>query len=215
MSKRTGEPEEAFGPALDGFAYPVIAPPSLPVEEEEKLSEEIPEAGERTLGEPVALLVGSGELTEEVARLASACGFSVHAAVNDESEAESLAWLDAVHVVPDYLDMVSICSIDRDSFVCVFVDSPAVCEDILAQCLATDARYLGVDGSRESCREILSALKSMGAPDAELAAIACPMGLNLDAQTVPQKAVAIVAELLGAWTGALKSLRPGLLGLHR
>lgn len=217
MAKRTGEPEEAFGPALSGLDFPPKAALPLP-QEQEFLPVQEYESGlqlQDAVPDPVVLLVGWSELSEEVGRLASACGFAVQAAAANAQEADSFAWLDTVYLVPDYLDIASICGIDRESFICVFVESPAICEDILAQCMATDAKYLGVDGSRESCREILDALKALGAPDAELAAIACPMGLNLGAETVSQKSVAIVAELLGAWTGALKSLRPGLQGLHR
>lgn len=217
MSKRPGEPEEVIEPTLDGLGFP-FPEPALPEpvpDENLPLAEEEPANEERELENPVVLFVGGGDLMEEVARLALSCGFEAQAAVPDAADAGRLEWMGRVHVVPDFLDLASICEIDRQTFVCVFVDSPVLCEDILSQCLATDARYLGVEGSRENCREILSALKALGAPDAELAAIACPMGLNIGAETVPQKAVAIVAELLGAWSGALKSLRPGLQGLHR
>lgn len=216
MAKRTGEPEEAFGPALNGLEFPLEPALPMPVEQENlPVPDFETDFHEQADPNPVVLLVGCGELPEEVGHLASTCGFTVQAAVSNEQESASFSWLETVYIVPDYLDLASSCGIDRESFVCVFVDSPVICEDILAQCLATDAKYLGVDGSRESCHTILDSLKALGAPDAELAAIACPMGLNLGAETVAQKSVAIVAELLGAWTGAIKSLGPGLQGLHR
>ena len=211
MAKRRDEPDEAIGPVVNGLEFP-LPEPMLP----EPVEEPLPQVQEEEdLDEPVVLLVGSGALTAQVAQLAQQCGFMVQAAVADDASAADITWTDIVHVVPDYLDLVSICGIDRDSFICVFVNSASVCEDILLQCLATDARYIGVEGSMEKRSEIFTALKKHGAPDAELAAVSCPMGLSIGAETDPQKAVAIVAELLGAWKGALKNLRPGLLGLHR
>lgn len=206
MAKRSREPEEAFGPMLDGTeeiaslarhlekpAAETPAEESLPVPEEPQ----------------VALICGSGEVALAVARLAAECGFLVELAVAAAPESgDELAELAQVrHILLDDDDFVAACDIDRNHYVCIFDENAENCRHILSQCMPSDAAYLGVDADAGLAAEIISGLKAAGAPDAELAAICCPMGLNIGACGASQKAVAIVAELLAARSGVLKRLR--------
>lgn len=210
MPKRRIEPEEAIGPVVDGLENFQLFPPSLAGEEplpEHEESNEAQSAAE-DIESPVLLLCGEGEAARKVAELALKCGFILEAAVSGSIEEARHTWpeANAVYEVPDWLDIVSICGIDRNYFVCLFMEDLELCEDILAQCLPSDARYLGVYGSLETRQEIFSGLRQMGAPDAELMAIACPMGLNIGAASAEQQSVAIVAELMAVKAGTLKRL---------
>lgn len=210
MPKRGIEPEEAIGPVVDGLEnFQFLSPVPLeeePLPEYEENNEE--KSGAEGIESPVLLLCGEGEVARKTADLAMKCGFVLEVATADAAEEGQPAWPEAsaVYVVPDWQDIVGICGIDRNYFVCIFMDDLERCEDILAQCLPSDARYLGVYGSLETRQEIFSGLRQMGAPDAELVAIACPMGLNIGAVTSEQQAVGIVAELMAARAGTLKRL---------
>lgn len=210
MPKRRTEPEEGFGPAVNGLedfpSLDIIKSEMEPLPEFEENFEE--ESVEENIETPRLLLCGSGEVARESAQLAQQCGFRLEIAIHDNSEEIEMKWpaTDQVYIVPDWLDIVERCNIDRNCFVCLFIDNLEECEDILLQCLPSDARYLGVYGDMEKRHELFRALRELGAPDAELVAIACPMGLNIGAISPIQQAVAICAELLAAKAGTLKRL---------
>ena len=213
MPKRRTELEEAIGPALNGLEdFPpleIVRPEMQPLPEyEDNFTEEI---SEENIEAPRLLLCGSGEAARESAKLAQQCGFKLEIAINDTSEGTDKNWPEAenIYIVPDWLDIVERCNIDRNCFVCLFIENEEECEDILLQCLPSEAHYLGVYGDIEKRRKIFYGLREMGAPDAELVAIACPMGLNIGASNSMQHAVAICAELLAAKAGTLKRLEHG------
>ena len=78
---------------------------------------------------------------------------------------------------------------------------------MLAQALTSHARYIGMIGSKAKKAQVYAALRAQGVPDAELAAVCCPIGLPVAAETPQQIAVAIVAELLAVQAGTLQRLR--------
>lgn len=208
MGRRGREPEEALGPALDG------------TDEVERLAQYL-ESGagvaEEEAAEPmpepenpqVALICGRGALALAVARLAAACDFVVELACKEDPVAddELAALAEVTHVLHNYDDFVKACDIDRNHYVCIFEADIEDCKHILSQCLVSEAAYLGVEPDKTGACDIIADLKAAGAPDAELAAICCPMGLNIGARGPEQRAVSIVAELLAAENGVLKRLR--------
>lgn len=204
MSRRGSEPVEALGPQVDGLeGFPALTPEP---EIEEVAPEALPEPAAEEMETPVALLCGSGALVDSVGRLARDCGFAVELALNHAPE-YSPDYCQDVKEIPDWRDFVEKCGVDRNYFVCIFVDEDLDCEDILLQCLPSDAAYLGVLGDAGRRKQIFAGLREAGAPDAELAAIACPMGLNIGAVDNSQTAVGIVAEIMAAKAGTLKRLR--------
>lgn len=208
MAKRGREPEEALGPALDGMDQLERLEMALRPREEPEPEEE-PEYLPEPVEPQVALICGNGERALASARLAAGCGFAIELALDVAPEADDeLAQLaDAVHVLENYDNIVEACGVDSNHYVCVFVEEPAVCGHILYQCLPSDAAYLGAWADKAQAGEIFARLKADGAPDAELAAVCCPMGLGIGAQTPEQDAVANVAEFLAARSGVLKRLR--------
>lgn len=211
MARRKREMEEAFGPILDGTEDVE----SLARQLEEEAQEELEEEDEVRLPQPeepqTVLICGHGPVAQAVGRLAAECDFIVDLARQDEPDAEDvLAELASVtYVLDGYDDFVVACDVDRNHYVCIFAEEADICEHILSQCMMSEAAYLGVDADMELAQEIFAHLRANGVPDAELAAICCPMGLNLDVRGAEQKAVCIVAELLAAKSGVLKRLRFG------
>lgn len=221
MSKHGSEPDEALGPAVNGLdALKSLIIENAAREETQGLdggkipleSDYIEDGTDiEVIEEPVALFCGSGPEVEAAATLAANCGFNVELAVNEADEDLALAMPQArkIHVTPDFEDFVAACGIGKNHFVCIFEDDITDCELILSQCLASDACYLGLSGDMQKRSEVFARLKEDGAPDAELAAVCCPIGLNIRAVTPAQLAVGVVAELLAARGGTLKRLRHG------
>lgn len=201
MAKRKSEPEEAIDPAVDGLRElelvfdPVL---DLPVEKEDPSLPEIAD-NMALMANPTVLIFGNSPDADAVADLAAECGFSIERVSDAESAADCY--------VPDFERIVEICGIDRNYFICVFLDDVESCELVLSQCLASDAYYLGLYGDKQKCREVFERLRHDGVPDAELAPIAAPIGLDIGAETPWQSAVAIVAEMLAVKAGKLVGSR--------
>lgn len=208
MAKRRHEPEEALGPSIDGMDQIERLELALRPQPEPEIEEET-----EFMSEPdqpqTALVCGSGEIALACARLAHECGFLIELAANEPpAPGDELAALaDAVHVLDNYDDFVNVCDVDSNHYVCVFCEDADESVHILFQCLSSDAAYLGAWADKGLRQEIFSKLKAAGAPDAELAAVCCPMGLGIGAQSPEQDAVAVVAEMLAARCGVLKRLR--------
>lgn len=202
MPRRPNEPEEAIGPALDGLTLPKPASPVV----EEPIQEDIPESIDEIVEHPVALVCGHGLPVDALGELAETCGFIVEFALLEDEQAPDYAGASQIHRLENYDNFVENCAIDQNYFVCVFVEPSEECIHILHQCLASEAMYIGLFADGQTREEVFSRLKSLGAPDAELAAIRCPIGLNIGASTPEQLAVAITAELLATRNGTMKKL---------
>ena len=73
---------------------------------------------------------------------------------------------------------------------------------VLRHALASKAGYIGMLGSTRRGNAILNLLREEGVPEDLLTRIRVPIGLDLGAQTAPEIALAILAEILAERTGA-------------
>lgn len=181
---------------------------------------EAPDGGDT----PVLLLLGDGPVARALARLAAECGFAVDMAlwVDDvlpEADAEGAApedAPDAVVTAPDIPGLrrslrlapeesaVARCAVGRRHFVCIFPEDDAAATRALEDVLASHAFFVGLWATRAERERVWAALRAAGVPDAELAAVRCPLGLgDLDDMGGPvASAVPVLAELLAARAGA-------------
>ncbi|MFI6291082.1 XdhC family protein [Nonomuraea sp. NPDC050790] len=75
---------------------------------------------------------------------------------------------------------------------------------LLRELLDTPARWIGIMGSPRHTGPHVRALRELGVPDAEIARVHRPIGLNIGSQTPPEIAVATLAGLIAERNG-----RPG------
>ena len=158
---------------------------------------------------PVLLLCGGGHVSLEVARLAHSCGFVVDV-VDDRTEfsnAERFPMARQCLVLPEYENLVQTCNIGRRHFVAILTRGHSFDREALAQALSSHAQYVGMIGSKTKREQVYGLLRAKGVPASELAAVCCPIGLPIEAETPQQIAVSIVAELLAARAGTLMRLR--------
>lgn len=72
---------------------------------------------------------------------------------------------------------------------------------VLKRALAADVLYIGLLGSRRRGRAILDLLRERGVEERQLRRIHVPIGLDLGAQTAPEIALSILAEILAVRSG--------------
>ncbi len=187
----------------------------LPLLEELKDKAGLLSLGERSVyvepldAQPVLLLCGGGDVSLEVATLAHACGFVVDVA-DDRPEFSDPARFPMARrclTLPGFENLVEACGIGRRHYVAIITREHSLDQEALTQALTSHASYIGMIGSKTMREQVYAFLRAQGVPDTELAAVRCPIGLPIGAETPRQIAVSVVAELLAARAGTLQRLR--------
>ena len=69
-------------------------------------------------------------------------------------------------------------------------------EEALHSVVESNARYVGLIGSRRKIKLIYDDLRDLGIPEERLAKVYAPIGLDINSKTVPEIAVSIAAQLI-------------------
>lgn len=147
---------------------------------------------------PVRLvLVGAGEISVYLARLAHDVGY--HVTVVDARSA--FATRDRFPSVEGLLvgwadELADRAGIDAGSFVVAVAHDPKQDDPAIVTALARGARYVGVLGSRRTHVERLTRLEAKGLDAADLSRVHAPIGLDLGARSAAELAVALLAEIV-------------------
>lgn len=173
---------------------------------------------------PVLLLLGDGPEARALARLAAECGFAVDMAVWDEApegDTDGGEPAEAEPAPPDipglrrYIRLlpgesaVARCGVGRRHSVCIFPADEEQATAALEDVLSSHAFFVGLWATRAGRERVWGALRAAGVPDAELAAVRCPLGLGdlADMGGPVASAVPVLADLLAARAGSRQRFR--------
>jgi xanthine dehydrogenase accessory factor len=151
---------------------------------------------------PLLVMFGAGHVGRAVTALAHGCGFRV-VVVDERSDCAVPGLLPGAGEV--------ICSpvaeafghliLDRESFAVIATPGHLSDFDAVRGCLASEAGFIGLLGSRRKRETLLSTLADEGF-DADLRArVITPVGLDIGAQTPEEIAVSIVGQLIALRRG--------------
>jgi xanthine dehydrogenase accessory factor len=146
---------------------------------------------------PVVVLFGAGHLSYHIARYAKGVHFRV-VVYDDRCEyANKERFPDADEIiVADFGRVLDKVRIDRRSYVVIVTRRHKYDEIVLEQVLTTDARYVGMIGSKRKTRTILDRLSQRGVSAESLGSIFSPIGISIGAVTPEEIALSIVCELV-------------------
>lgn len=152
------------------------------------------------------IIVGAGHIAVPLAHLGVMSGMRVTVLDDREDMATPDRFDDEVHVLrADFaVDPFAGVTIDGDSYVALVTRGHRWDFDCLHRIVASDAepRYLGMIGSRRRVRAAFHALLESGVSRELLASIRAPIGLELNAETPAEIAVAIAAEMIAVKRGS-------------
>lgn len=159
---------------------------------------------------PVILLCGAGQLALEVAKLSAQANFAVDVVDTDAEKASEdlFPMARSLFAVPEFDDLTLHCDIGPRHYIAILTHETRHSQTILQQVLHTQARYIGMIGSREQRAPVFAALREQGMPTTELACVRCPIGLSIGAQSPQERAIAIIAECIAAREGCLPRAVP-------
>lgn len=151
---------------------------------------------EPILPQPVVYLFGGGHVSMAVANAASAAGFGI--AVVDDREtfanAQRFPMAQAIHT--SFEDAYKNIQPNASSYLIIVTRGHKEDMRVLAWAARTEARYVGMIGSKRKVLAVYKALENEGYRAEEFARVYAPMGLDIGALSPEEIAVSIVAELI-------------------
>ena len=147
---------------------------------------------------PLLVIFGAGHVGSAVTALAHGCGFRV-TVVDERPNCATQTQLPGADQIfcSSVTEALERLNLDRESF--VVIATPGHLQDFVAVrgCLATEAGFIGLLGSRSKREILLKNLAAEGFDAAQRARVVTPVGLDIGAQTPEEIAVSVVGQLIG------------------
>lgn len=143
-------------------------------------------------------ILGGGHIGKVLAELCKGLGFYV-TVVDDREEfanPQRFNTADEVKVVPSFEKVTNHVKINQHSFVIIVTRGHSYDKEMLAQMLQTNAKYIGMIGSRNKRNHVYQCLIEEGFTYADLDRVYSPIGLPIHADTPEEIAVSIAAEMI-------------------
>lgn len=157
---------------------------------------------EPVISDPVVYIFGGGHVSKQIVPLADLVGFSV-VVIDDRPEfSMSENFPSAKEVLTCSFDNVmDKLDVNEFSYLIIVTRGHQHDKEVLAQALKTDAKYIGMIGSKRKRLIIYDKLLNEGYTQEQLDGVYSPIGLEINAETPEEIAVAIVAELIKVRAG--------------
>ena len=151
---------------------------------------------EPILPQPVAYLFGGGHVSMAVARAALTAGFGIAVVDDRETFANRERFPMAQEVFTSYEDAFAKIKPNAASYLVIVTRGHKEDMRVLAWAVRTEARYVGMIGSRRKVMSVYKALENEGYKPEEFERVYAPMGLDIGALSPEEIAVSITAELV-------------------
>jgi xanthine dehydrogenase accessory factor len=161
-------------------------------------------------GTPTLCLFGAGHVAQPLARMAKEAGFRVEVADDRVKFANRQRFPEAdLIVLEEFTQAAARMTLGRNSYAVVVTRGHRGDEDALQAVLGKGLRFVGLLGSRPKLVHIAAALEQRGVPPEQLAAIHCPLGIEIGAMTPEEIAVSVLAQMIAVRRGvAPEAVRP-------
>ncbi len=154
--------------------------------------------------QPRLIVFGGGHVGKVTTQCAALAGFRVTIADDRISFANRDRFPEAEEVVcDDFSTIVDRMRIDQHSYIVIVTRGHRHDELILEQVITRSPRYIGMIGSKRKILLTYEHLKARGISESDLQKVHAPIGMKINAQSPGEIGVAIVAELIAVWRGAL------------
>jgi xanthine dehydrogenase accessory factor len=152
---------------------------------------------EPVFSEPTVYIFGGGHISEQLAPLAKKVHFKV--AVIDDREMfanqERFPEVDEV-IVSEFENCFDQLYIDDSSYIVIVTRGHLYDGFVLEQAVKTNARYIGMIGSKKKIKTLYQNLMKKGISKETLKRVHAPIGIEINSETPEEIAVSIVAELI-------------------
>ncbi len=152
---------------------------------------------EPIFSEPTVYLFGGGHISEQVAPLAKQVHFKVVVIDDREMFANRSRFPEADEViVSEFEKCFDQLSIDDSSYIVIVTRGHLYDGLVLEQAVRSNARYIGMIGSKKKIRTLYQNLMEKGMKKEVLDQVHAPIGIDINSETPEEIAVSIVAQLI-------------------
>ena len=151
---------------------------------------------EPILPQPTAYLFGGGHVSMAVARAAHAAGFGIAVVDDREAFANNERFPMAQGLFTSYEEAFEKIRPNAASYLVIVTRGHKEDMRVLAWAVRTQARYVGMIGSKRKVLSVYKALENEGYKTEEFERVYAPMGLDIGALSPEEIAVSITAELV-------------------
>jgi xanthine dehydrogenase accessory factor len=152
---------------------------------------------EPIFAEPTVYIFGAGHVSQQLAPLAQKVHFKVVVVDDREMFAnrERFPEVDDV-IVSEFEKCFDHLNIDDSSYIVIVTRGHLYDGFVLEKAVKTDARYIGMIGSKKKIRILYNNLLAKGVPKEVLDKVHAPIGLEINSETPEEIAFSIVAQLI-------------------
>jgi len=143
------------------------------------------------------LIAGAGHVGQSVAEIGKFLDYEV-VVIDDRpnfASQERFPKTDRI-IVQDIAQALREFSIDQSTYVVIVTRGHQHDEEALYSVIGSNARYIGMIGSRRKIKIIFENLIERGVSNEKLKQVYSPIGLDINSETVPEIAVSIAAQLV-------------------
>jgi xanthine dehydrogenase accessory factor len=151
---------------------------------------------EPVLPQPKLYIFGGGHISTAVARVASSAGFAVGIADDRIAFANPDRFPMATEIYTSFEDAYEKIKPTASSYLLIVTRGHKDDMRVLSWAVRTDARYIGMIGSKRKVISVYRALEGEGYSAAEFERVHAPVGLDIGALSPEEIAVSICAELI-------------------
>jgi xanthine dehydrogenase accessory factor len=152
---------------------------------------------EPVCSEPTIYIFGGGHISEQLAPLAKKVHFKVVVVDDREMFANRERFPEADEViVSEFEKCFDRLNIDDSSYIIIVTRGHLYDGFVLEQAVKTNARYIGMIGSKKKIKTLYEILVKKGISKETLNRVHAPIGLDINSETPEEIAVSIVAQLI-------------------
>ena len=151
---------------------------------------------EPILPQPMLYLFGCGHVSMAVAKAAANVGFAIGIIDDREAFANRERFPMALEIHTTYEDAFAKIQPNAASYLVIVTRGHKEDMRVLSWAVRTDARYIGMIGSKRKVLSVYKALEQGGYRPEEFQRVYAPMGLEIGALSPEEIAISIVAELI-------------------
>ncbi|MDN5344325.1 MAG: xanthine dehydrogenase accessory factor [Clostridia bacterium] len=152
---------------------------------------------EPVLPEPEVIVLGGGHVGQQVAAVAKLAGYRV-TAIDDRPDFASRALFPLADrlICNDFTVALQEIAITPATYIVIVTRGHRYDYDCLRAVIEKPAAYIGMIGSRRRIKGVKERLLADGVPEAVLARVHAPIGLDIGAETPAEIAISILAEII-------------------
>lgn len=150
------------------------------------------------------LIFGAGHIAQALCPMALAAGFDPGIFDDRKDYLGSISFPEnvPVHSIESFEGCMEGLSVTPSTWILIATYGHSHDHLVLEQALNTEARYIGMVGSRRKREALFARLRAEGFGEEALSRVHCPVGLAIGAQTPGEIAVSILGEMIAIRRGA-------------